>query len=135
MPADKKNKKSLSKKKLTKEEKAAKKIEIQNELLRHQFEREAKFCESSEERGADHHLLACQNLTLERLSNELNTQIQSLNRFLDRSEHQVGVIEVHRNHAEEQHQRLFAFHAHLVDWIFSEFATKAIIKYKINCNF
>lgn len=118
MPLD--VKKKSSKKKLTEKEKKAIKNEKQKQLFRDQFEREAKFCELSKERGANHHLSTCKSLTLERLSDELNTQIQSLNRFLDRSEHQVGVIEVHKNHAEEQHQRLFAFHSQLVDWIFGK---------------
>lgn len=114
------NEKKPAKKKLTEEEKEAIKIEEQNKLLRHQFERESKFTEFSNARGTGDHEKTCKTFTLERLTNELNATIQSLNRFLDRSDHTTAVIENHREHAEEQHQRLFAFHTQVIDCIFSE---------------
>lgn len=115
------NEKKPTKNKLTDEEKEAIKIEEQNKLLRDQFEREVKFTEFSNARGLADQFATCKKFTLERLANELNVTIQTLNRFLDRSDHTVGVIENHREHAEEQHQRLFAFHSQVIDCIFSEF--------------
>lgn len=109
------------KKKLTEEEKEAIKIEKQNELMRDQFRRESKYTELSNDRGSKQHEILCKNFTFDRLKTELTATIQTLNHFLDKSDHTVGIIENHRRHAEEQHQRLFEFHSHIIDRIYSEY--------------
>jgi molecular chaperone GrpE (heat shock protein) len=121
MSKNNKDDKRVPKKKLTEEEKEEIRTEQQNKELREHFDREQKFSELSKERGAVNHQSICKKFTLERLANELNSIIPSLNRILDKSEHDVRIIENHRGHVEEQHRRLFAFQSKIIDAIFSEF--------------
>lgn len=113
-------KKKALKKKLTEEEKEDANNEKLNKELREHFDREQKFSEQSKARGAEYHQSICKNYTLKRLTDELNALISSLNRLLDKSDHDVIIVKNHRDHVEEQHRRLFAFQSKIIDSILSK---------------
>lgn len=116
-----KSEKNVPKYKMTEEEKEEKRAEDQNNEIRNHFEREQKFSELSKARGAEIHQSICKDYTLKRLTNELNATIHTLNRLLDKSEHDIKIVDNHREHAVEQHQKIIAFHSKIIDFIFSEF--------------
>lgn len=110
----------VPKKKISEEEKEERRIEKQNKSLRDQFKREQSFTELSKIRGGDSLQLLCKSFTLESLSKELNATISTLNRLLEKNNHDVGVIKNYQKHSTEQHQRLFESHSKIIDCIFSE---------------
>ncbi|KAG5678083.1 hypothetical protein PVAND_007785 [Polypedilum vanderplanki] len=103
------------KKKLSPEEKEQKKLEKRQQRLRDHFEREHNFTQVSKKRDENFYQHLCENFERLHLLEEINVSQQLVKHKHDKREHLLDVFKSHRDHAADQHMRLFACHTKLID--------------------
>lgn len=97
------------------------KIAQEQKRIRDQLTREIKYSELSHRRGIKDWEQWCEDATFINLQSDLKAVAQSLNRVMDKSDHAVDVIKMHREHAEEQYLRNFYQHTELIDYILGKY--------------
>lgn len=110
-----------SKQQELKRQKELEKIVQEQKQIRDQLTRELKYNELSLGRGFKDWQKWCEDVTCKSIRNDLQVVAQSLNKLIDKSNHAVDTIKIHREHADEQYLRNFHQHSELVDYIMSNF--------------
>lgn len=121
-PLDKKALK-LMKKEEKKLQKAKEKLEKSQQRFRDYLTREKAFGEVSRNRGWVDWEKWWRQVGVDGLREDLEILAQSVNCFMDRSDHAVETVREHRKHASEQHLRMFQRHFEMIDRIESKFKT------------
>jgi hypothetical protein len=115
-----KEKEKAKKTKLSPEEKEQKKLEKAQQRLRDQFEREFKFTQVSLERDRKFYPELCLKYGRERVLDEFNACFQLVVHEKDKRVHSIDVLRTHRDHAADQHLRLFECHTKLIGELIGE---------------
>jgi hypothetical protein len=110
----------LKKKEEKKLQKAKEKLQKSQQSFRDYLNREKSFGKLSQNRGWEDWENWWRQVGLDGLKEDLAVLAQSVNRFMDRSEHAVETVGEHRLQANEQHLRLYTKHSETIDHIFGE---------------
>jgi Sperm tail len=110
----------MDKKELKKHLKAQKKLEKSQQQFRDYLTRENNFNKTSIDRGWDDWEKWWREVNVDGLKEDLRAAAQSLNRLMDKSDHVVETIKIHREHADEQYFRNFAKNCEMIDYVFGE---------------
>lgn len=108
---------AASKKEEKKLEKELKRIAKEENQLRDHLIREKNFSKESNLRGWADWESWCKGVKIDELRNDLTAVSQSVSQLIDRTNHTVKTIQMHRVHAEEQYLRNFQNHSELIDYV------------------
>lgn len=111
------DKPTAAKKEEKKLEKELKRIAKEENQLRDHLIREKNFNKESNIRGWTDWKSWCKGVKIEELQNDLTAVSQSVSQLIDRTNHTVKTIQMHRIHAEEQYVRIFQNHSALINYV------------------
>lgn len=101
--------------KLTEQEKLAKRLENERKLLRDHMDRELKFTEISQQRIGRTHFDLAEKFKAQENVTDLTAKVQFTSHLMDKSQHAVETLRIHREHAQEQHLRIQVNQTELID--------------------